>query len=128
MNTELCASRVDKNTTTKYWPDKTAGKCVWDLANPAEDLRMETFDSIEDCCSKGITWKTADCAAASSGGTGKFFVNWSLGQGQGRCVQDCKGTPPCHKIAESDSRAYDTENACCERLTWVPRQDCLHSE
>jgi len=132
MNTKLCVSRVEKNTTVEYWPDKIEGRCFLDSENPAEDLGVVTFNSIEECCSTTITWKTeAKCVSSSGGGstsgTGKFFVSWLVGD-HGRCVQDCEGTPPCLKLAESHDVLYDTASACCNMLGWVAPKECVYSE
>lgn len=132
MNIKLCVSRVDKNTTIEYWPDKTEGRCLLDSENPAKDLEVLTFNSIEECCLASIPWKTeAECVAASGGGsasgTGKFFVSYALGD-HGRCVQDCEGAAPCFKLAESHDVLYDTDSACCDMIAWVAPRDCVHSD
>jgi len=131
MNGELCADRVHKATTglAKYWADKTEGKCYLDSATPTKDLGVATFDTIEECCEEEVEWATAAQCGATSGsaaaGTGKYYVHW-LDQ---KCARDCDDSsdPQCKLAASGDNEFFDSQSACCARLTWVAPADCMIS-
>jgi len=131
MNSELCAARSTKTLLEMYWPDKINSRCSKESEIPADDLGVLLFDSLAECCTASISWRSkAECVAASGGGdssgTGKFYVDWG---GSGRCVKDCKGSPPCFKLAQSWDDLYDTESDCCDVISsWIPRKDCVYSE
>ena len=129
IDVELCAIRSTVTTEAKYWPDMINGKCVDDSETPAEDLSVELYDSISECCTSGIQWLTEDeCTLASNStavgsvGTGKYYVNWI----EEECVKDCEG-PGCGGIAEDWHDLYDTASECCGRMPWTDVSDCITS-
>ena len=105
------------------------GKCVDDSETPAEDLSVELYDSISECCTSGIQWLTKDeCILASNStdvgsvGTGKYYIIWRKEE----CVKDCEG-PGCGGIADSWHDLYDTASECCGRMPWIDMSDCVTS-
>jgi hypothetical protein len=126
IDNELCATRTTHSTLNKYWADKTNGKCEDDSVNPTTDLSVAIYDSIESCCSEGLSWlsKTA-CFAASGGsltglGTNKFYIDFINQQ----CAKDCVGAAPCGGLAQQWNILFDTEDDCCSQLSWIPKKDC----
>ena len=93
IDNELCATRTTHSTLSKYWADKTNGKCEDDSVYPTTDLSVAIYDSIENCCSKGLPWLTEGACLSASGmdltgaGSNKFYVDY-VSQ---HCAKDCDG-------------------------------------
>jgi hypothetical protein len=66
IDTELYAARTTHALNSKFWADKT-GKCYQDSVVPTEDLSVELYDSIEDCCAFGVPWLSEGSCLAASG-------------------------------------------------------------
>ena len=120
----LCAARTTRDPNSKYWADKS-GKCYQDSVVPTEDLSVELYDSIEDCCAFGLSWLSPRACLAASGiavtglGSSSFYVQSE------KCVKDCEGAAPCGGLAEKSNFKFNTEDECCARLPWVARDECV---
>ena len=128
IDNKLCADRSAHRPNSKYWADKSGSRCYQDYLHPTQDLSVDLYDSIEDCCAFKIWWLSpAKCYVASevdvpeSSGTYAFYVK------NDSCVQDCVGDAPCGGLAEKWDTTYDTKVGCCARLHWIPSRDCLLS-
>jgi len=125
MQNELCATRSNKTTTDKYWPDETNGRCFRDSETPAKDLGKLLFNSAGECCLTSIWWLSEAVCLAASGdaatasatvsGTGKFYILWEEEQ----CAKDEKDT-----LAKTWDDLYDTESECCDKMPWVDQEHC----
>jgi hypothetical protein len=124
IDTELCAARTTRALNGKYWADQS-GKCYQDSVVPTEDLSVEMYDSIEDCCAFGVPWLSEGACLAASGlaveglGSTLFYVQ------NEKCVQDCVGAAPCGGLAEKWNTKYNTKAECCDKIPWVARKDCV---
>jgi hypothetical protein len=121
----LCAARSTRDPDhSKYWADKS-GKCYLDSAVPTEDLSVQLYDTIEDCCAFGVSWLSERACLAASGeavaslGSSSFYVK------DDKCVKDCEGAAPCGGLAEKWNSKFNTEDACCASIPWIPRGDCV---
>ncbi len=132
MDVELCAARTTLTSFGKYWPDKTKGKCLKDYEMPAEQLDVQIFGSLEDCCAFGISWLTEEECFKASGidveiatdvGSNRFYLDWSLM----KCVQDCIGDAPCGGLAPYWVTLYEFSSDCCDRLSDIPDEECINS-
>jgi len=130
MDVELCAARTTLTSFGKYWPDKTNGKCLKDYEMPAEQLDVQIFGSLEECCAFGVSWLTEEECFEASGidveiatevGSKRFYVDWSLM----KCVQDCIGDAPCGGLAPSWVTLYEFSSDCCDRLPDIPDEECI---
>eukprot|EP00956_Cyclotella_meneghiniana_P019119 scaffold32514_cov57-Cyclotella_meneghiniana.AAC.1 len=123
----LCAARSTLSPLNKYWADKTNAKCEDDSVNPTTDLSAAIYNSIESCCSKGLSWLTeAECLSASGMettglGTNKYYVDFTSEQ----CSQDCEGPAPCGGLTKQWNVLYDTEDECCKQIWWIAKRDCV---
>ncbi|KAL7461582.1 hypothetical protein ACHAXS_002002, partial [Conticribra weissflogii] len=117
IDVALCAAQSTQTSFGKFWPDKTNSKCLKDFELPTDQLDVQFFDSIADCCTFGIPWSTAnDCFIASgmdteeveTAGTKKFYIDWV----KMKCVQDCEGAPPCGGLAEPWNFLFGVSTAC----------------
>jgi hypothetical protein len=130
MTIELCAARTTQTDISVYWPDKTNSKCVLDSVTPAQDLSISVYNSTAACCEEGVHWLTeAECLTASGDSaavtsTNKFFVDWK----HEKCIKDCEGSAPCAGagVAQSWDELFETTSACCDRISWVPREECVY--
>ena len=118
----------------KFYADQTAGLCRQDCltsngmpcGGSPEDLSLTLYDSLQSCCVTKIPWEPA-CVDKSNGvepqGTGKYWVNWSYG----KCVRDCPSgsAPGCGGIAQSWDGIHDSLTACCNKISWVPKDQCV---
>lgn len=131
MENELCAARSTQTDVKKYYPDKTNSKCILDSQTAAEDLSISIYNSTAECCAEGIYWLSeVECLIASGDsalphGSDKYFLDWT----HYRCVQDCEGPAPCGGLglAKSWQETYDTAQECCDKIPWISRKECLHS-
>ena len=127
IDNELCAARSTHSTLNKYWADKTNGKCEDDSVNPTTDLSAAIYESIESCCSEGLSWLTeAECLSASGMdmtglGSDKYYVDFVNEQ----CIKDCEGSAPCGGFAKEFNVLYGSEDECCEQLWWIAKRDCV---
>lgn len=127
IDNELCAARSTHSILNKYWADKTNAKCEDDSVVPTEDLSTTLYDSIEACCSEGLSWLSNTACLAASGinttnlGSNKFYVDFPNEQ----CAKDCIGAAPCGGPAQQWDLLYDTEDDCCAQLSWIPKKDCI---
>jgi hypothetical protein len=125
IDTELCAARTTHTLNGKYWADKESGKCYQDSVVPTEDLSVELYDSIEDCCAFGVPWLSEGACLAASGndvsglGSNSFYVQ------NDKCAKDCVGAAPCGGLAQGWNTKYDTEAECCAQISWVARKECV---
>ena len=120
----MCADRSSHRSNAKYWADQTGGRCYQDSVNPTQDLSAKLYDSIEDCCTIGLSWLSpAQCLSASgvdvSSGSNSFYIR------DDHCVQDCVGDAPCGGLAEKWDTKYENQDECCDELSWVARRDCI---
>lgn len=130
IDVELCATRSAQTVNGKYWPDVINGKCLEDAKVPATDLSVNLFDTIAECCEMGLFWLSEKTCLTASGfnvtvatSSKKFFVDWTMQ----RCVQDCEGSAPCGGLAQTWDILYNTENDCCDIISWIPKETCLHN-
>jgi hypothetical protein len=92
---------------------------------PSEDLSVELYDSLDDCCAFGVPWLSEGSCFAASGvdvtglGSNSFYVQ------NEKCVKNCVGAAPCGGLAEKWNTKYDTEDECCNEIPWVARRDCV---
>ena len=127
IDIELCTVRTDQLPVSKYWADKTTGKCLDDSVAPSENLDVQLFDTLSECCAFGVFWLTEEACFAASGvtvaaaGSNKFYIDWV----NGHCLQDCEGPAPCGGLAETWDFLYDSGDACCAKLPWVSAADCI---
>eukprot|EP00956_Cyclotella_meneghiniana_P006725 scaffold8955_cov62-Cyclotella_meneghiniana.AAC.1 len=106
----------------------TNAKCENDSVVPTDDLSTAMYDSIETCCSEGLSWlsETVACFAGSGVdltglGTNKFYIDFANQQ----CAKDCVGAAPCGGLAEQWNILYGTEDECCAQLSWIPKKACI---
>ena len=127
IDNALCAARSTHSTLSKYWADKTSAKCEDDSVVPTEDLSVVLYDSIEACCSEGLSWLSEDTCLHASGvssaglGSNKYYVDFTNQQ----CAKDCDGAAPCGGIAQQWNILYDTEDQCCDQIWWISKSSCL---
>ena len=127
IDNELCAARSTHSTLNKYWADMTNAKCENDSVVPTDDLSTAMYDSIETCCSEGLSWLSETACFAGSGvdltglGTNKFYIDFANQQ----CAKDCVGAAPCGGLAEQWNILYGTEDECCAQLSWIPKKACI---
>ena len=127
IDNELCATRTTHSTLSKYWADKTNGKCEDDSVNPTTDLSVAIYNSIESCCSEGLPWLTEGACLSASGmdltgaGSNKFYVDF-VSQ---HCAKDCDGPAPCGGLTQQWNILYESEDDCCAQVWWISRSDCL---
>jgi len=129
IENELCAARTTHTPLDKYWPDMLNGKCIKDSETQSEDLDVSIWNSKSECCTNKIHWKSEAKCLTDSGdnatvaqGSRQFFIDWVNEQ----CIQDCEGPAPCGGIGKSWEELYETENACCEMIPWVEREECVY--
>lgn len=125
MNVDLCIARSSLTTSEKYWPAMANSICVKDSHNPAQDLSVQLFDTVAECCMSEIFWKTENACAVSSAGEGneeavvtgsnKFYVDMVKQQ----CVKDCVGSAPCGGLAHAWDSLYDSESECTKFVPWI---------
>ena len=127
IDNDLCAARSTLSPLNKYWADKTNAKCEDDSVNPTTDLSAAIYNSIESCCSEGLSWLTeAECLSASGMdstglGTNKYYVDFASEQ----CSQDCEGPAPCGGLTKQWNILYSTADECCEQIWWIAKKDCV---
>jgi hypothetical protein len=96
---------------------------------PEIQTSTKLYTTLQKCCEANVPWDEDACFYNSKGaaapGTLKYYVDWS----KMKCVQDCPDTAaaPCGGIAESWDTLFASSTACCDRLTWVKRQDCIYT-
>lgn len=122
----LCAVKSTKSSEENYWwPDMTNGICIKGSEMPIEDLSVQLYDTVEECCTLEISWQSISaCVAASDGsapkGSGKYFVDWV----HATCKQD-NGVG--ENVANSWDELFDSMTSCCEQIWWVGKDKCLPS-
>jgi hypothetical protein len=130
MTGELCVARTTQSDASVYWPDKTNSKCVLDSEEAATDLSIAVFTTLDKCCEEGVYWLseseclTASGTATSEAATNRFFLDWK----HEKCVQDCEGAAPCGGagLMKKWHESFDTKSACCDRISWIPREECSY--
>jgi len=126
--------RTTFTTATKYWPDKVNGKCVDDSFTPTEDLSLKVYDTISDCCTNEIQWRSErSCTVASNStatayaGTGKYYINWTDEQ----CVKDCVTGAGCGGLApdymDETNYMFESASACCSLMSWNDISECIRN-
>ena len=126
IENELCADRSALRDNDKYWADENGG-CFQDYQTRSPLLDVQLFNTIEDCCAFGNAWLSQEeCFAASQLqedvsvlGSDSYYVQ------DDKCVKDCIGEAPCGGLAQKTDVTYATPVACCSRLPWIPREDCV---
>jgi len=124
MQNELCATRSNKTTTDKYWPDEIKGRCFSDSDTPATDMGISLFDSAGECCLTSLWWLSeavclaASGAASTASGTGKYYILWD----KEKCAIDENDN-----LAEAWDELFDGENECCDKLSWIDREHCVYA-
>ena len=128
IDKELCAARSTHSTLNKFWADKTKSKCEDDSVVPTEDLSMALYDSIEDCCLRGLSWLSKGACFSASGmdltglGSNKYYIDYVKEQ----CIQDCDGPAPCGGVLKDQWKTlFHTGDECCAQISWIPKSDCL---
>ena len=128
IDKELCAARSTHSTLNKFWADKTNAKCEDDSVVPTEDLSMALYDSIEDCCLRGLSWLSKGACFSASGmdltglGSNKYYIDYVKEQ----CIQDCDGPAPCGGVLKDQWKTlFHTGDECCAQISWIPKSDCL---
>jgi hypothetical protein len=83
-------------------------KCYQDSVVPTEDLSVQLYDSIEDCCAYGLSWMSDAACLSASGisvtglGSTSFYIQ------DEKCAQDCEGAAPCGGFANTWDFKFDT--------------------
>lgn len=132
MDVELCAARTTQTSFGKYWPDKTNGKCLKDYEMPTNEMDVQIFDSMDECCAFGVHWLSkAECYRASGmplegtdaekTGSNYFYVDWI----NELCVKDCVGPAPCGGLAEAWDHLYERPTDCCAKLPGILEEECI---
>ncbi len=112
------------------WDQQVEGNvCLFDedvmapeymMLNPA----LYMHSTKESCCSKFYSWDYNTCmgiVTTPAPPSNKWYVNFDTS----RCVKDCPaGGELCGGPVPSSSTLYDTVDACCARITWVPSNVC----
>jgi hypothetical protein len=122
---------------TGYYPnwDKGENKCldaVEGIGPPGymRNIPQEwLFPDIDSCCERYYSWDKSACIINSGGdmtmaGSSKWFVDWTTS----KCVKDChedSGDAKCGGLAKNWDDLHTGLSECCERLWWLPRQDCF---
>ena len=134
IDNDLCVMRTTFTTATKYWPDKVNGKCVDDSFTPTEDLSLKVYDTISDCCTNEIQWRSersctvaSNSTAAAYAGTGKYYINWTKEQ----CVKDCVTGAGCGGLApdymDETNYMFESASACCSLMSWNDISECIRN-
>eukprot|EP00956_Cyclotella_meneghiniana_P020495 scaffold36305_cov35-Cyclotella_meneghiniana.AAC.6 len=89
---------------------------------------MALYDSIEDCCLRGLSWLSKGACFSASGmdltglGSNKYYIDYEKEQ----CVQDCDGPAPCGGVLNDKWKTlFHTGDECCAQIPWIPKSDCL---
>ena len=118
-----------QSSVNKYWPDQGNSKCVKYQNRAPQDLSVPILDTAESCCANYIGWISlsacvadADKTNALESGSGKYFIDWE----EMKCAIECNGPPPCGGVdAGGNIELFETADDCCNRLSWIDRDDCL---
>mmetsp|Transcript_16446 Transcript_16446/g.34378 ORF Transcript_16446/g.34378 Transcript_16446/m.34378 type:complete len:162 (-) Transcript_16446:100-585(-) len=91
------------------------------MLNPA----LYMFDTMDGCCAKFYSWGYNTCmgiVTTPAPPSNKWYVN----DVTSRCVKDClEGGDLCGGLVPESKTLYDTVDACCARITWVPSNVCI---
>eukprot|EP00804_Cyclotella_cryptica_P005734 CCRYP_000073-RA/>CCRYP_000073-RA protein AED:0.18 eAED:0.17 QI:0/0/0/0.75/0.33/0.5/4/0/530 len=121
---DLCSVKSTKASEDNYWwPDKNNNKCIKGSDMSVENLSVQIYNTIEECCADSITWLSKSACVAGSNpsvskGSGKYFVDWV----HATCKQD---TGVADNVANSWDPLFDHMNACCEQIWWS--DNCIPS-
>ena len=112
-----------------------ANRCETDCEGQANcggiiaDAYTPMFVSPEECCNNKLGWINSERCVAESTNTPissarsrGWWIDWSAM----RCVRDCVAgaDAECGGVAESWHELYSSEESCCERLSWIPANEC----
>lgn len=127
---EALSNRQTYTGSNKFYVDSTEHLCIQDCTGPAPCGGVVThngatfYDSIAECCTKGLPWTNAErCTAQSDpsvGATNKWFPSGQV------CKKDCTGTgPECESATTWTPNFYDTPAACCAaQLSYLDEDYC----
>eukprot|EP00984_Skeletonema_dohrnii_P030646 scaffold22298_cov84-Skeletonema_dohrnii-CCMP3373.AAC.2 len=114
----------------EYYPDWSnwdSPTCVNDGEIPQYmfSIPSSLHPTLEECCKEHFGWDFKACMGSSFVAPDvKWYVNWSITLGVGKCVQDCNGEWPCGGVAAQWNQLYDDQKTCCERRVPWAGQEC----
>ena len=81
------------------------------------------FDTQSECCRKWYSYSDSceTVVGQATDGSGDWYVDY----GRKKCVRDCESGANCGGLKNSWDISYANVNDCCDRILWIPRQDCI---
>lgn len=135
---DFCNSQSDPSSsgTNKFYVIEQEKKCAQDCpsaggapcAGPPQHVSTRLYDGAAECCKEKLSWLSLEkCLEATNGipsaggsGSGEWYIDWSLQM----CVKDCVTGMSCGGLKSSWEPGYANANACCNKISWVPRHEC----